>query len=142
MGGYNEKIVLKFNEIKQTDLEGNFFGGNKINWISYAVEAINNSNEDIQIRIFGVNINKNVEAELQFLVFNIRFPFILESNESRCISISGEKLQCVLKSFIDEIDTKDYLTFYIEDYEGRKYEVRSSMKIENILHLESAYYNN
>ena len=79
---------------------------------------------------------------MQFLVFNIRFPFILESNESRCISISGEKLQCVLKSFIDEIDTKDYLTFYIEDYEGRKYEVRSSMKIENILHLESAYYNN
>lgn len=134
-----EKLKLKFCEIKNTDLEGNFYGGDKIDWISYSVDVTNMSDGDIKIRIFGIYLNENMKGEIQFMVYHVRFPFVLEPNECRCLTILGEQLQHVLDYFKDEINVNDYLTFYIEDSEERKYEVNSSMKIEDILKLKGKY---
>ena len=94
---------------------------------------------NIKIKIFGIYLNENMNGEIQLMVYHVRFPFVLEPNEYRCLTILGEQLKNVLDYFKEEINVNDCLTFYIEDSEERKYEVNTSMKIEDILELKSKY---
>ena len=95
--------------------------------------------ENIKIRIFGIYLNEDMRGEIQLMVYHVHFPFVLEPNECRCLTILGVQLKNVLDYFKEEINVNDCLTFYIEDSEERKYEVNTSMKIEDILKLKSKY---
>ena len=84
---------------KNTNLEGNFCSENKIDWISYSVDVTDMTDGNVKIRIFGIYLNEGMKGEIQLMVYHVRFPFVLEPNECRCLTILGEKLQNVLNYF-------------------------------------------